>query len=349
MKPEHGGNIYAYEAAAGHAPLDFSANINPLGMPETVREAACAALERSVHYPDPQCVGLRGAIAAREDVLPSRVLCGNGAADLIYRFAYAIRPQKALVCAPAFAEYGQALEAAGCGIRTHRLMEADGFCVQEDILDALEGVNAVFLCNPNNPTGQTMELGLLMRVLDACAEKGIYVMLDECFVDFLDEPALHSRVGVLARYPRLVILKAFTKFYAMPGLRLGYALCADAALLSKMESMGPPWSVSTVAQAAGIAALSSREYERNAREMVQGERSFLKQALAQLGLRAMGEANFLLFKAPRGLPGQLRSKGILVRDCANFDSLEDGWVRIAVRTREENTRLLSAISEALNG
>lgn len=349
MRHVHGGNIHAYIAQHGAAPLDFSANINPLGMPEAARVAAKATIAMAEHYPDPRCTGLRAAIAAYEGVSAAQILCGNGAADLIYRFAFALRPRAALVCAPSFGEYEAALRAAGSEVRRHALRAEDGFRVTAEILPALDGVQALCLCNPNNPTGLTIDGGLLVSILDRCADKGLPVLLDECFIDFLDNPRAHTRVASLAGYPRLVLLKALTKFHGMPGLRLGYAMCADETLLSRIEAAGAPWSVSVPAQAAGVASLADGGYAAETRALIQAERPFMKQMLRQLGLSPMGEANFLLFQAPIGLADRLLAEGILVRDCASFAGLGEGWLRIAIRTRAENMRLLSRLSRCLHG
>lgn len=344
VKQAHGGNIYAYEAEHGTLPLDFSANINPLGMPEAARAAAVEALAQAVHYPDPDCTALREAIGRHEGVPAAQILCGNGASDLICRFAYAAQAATVLICAPSFGEYAQAAQAAGSQVKLHPLQAADGFRVMEAILPALAGVQAVFLCNPNNPTGLTIDPALLRAILDRCAQQHTAVLLDECFIDFVDEPEQHTQVAALAKYPNLVVLKAFTKFYGMPGLRLGYALCAEEALLSRMEAAGAPWSVSGIAQAAGIAALADRGYAAETHALIQGERAFMKQMLGQLGLEPMGEGNFLLLKAQPGLVEAMRAQGVLVRGCESFEGLGAQWVRIAIRSRGENMQLLSRLS-----
>lgn len=349
MKPIHGGNVHAYLAQTGRMPLDFSANINPLGLPPAVRAAAEQAVAAAVHYPDPACTALRMAIAAAHGVPAGKVLCGNGAADLIYRFAYGLRPKTALLCAPTFAEYGQALAAVGCHLHTHALREAGDFRLTAALLPALDGMDALCLCNPNNPTGQTIDPSLLEDILEACAARGIHVLLDECFVDFLDSPAAHTRIPALQQYPRLVILRAFTKLYAMPGLRLGYCLCGDERLLARMDAAGPPWSVSTVAQAAGLAALSLPDFADRARALIRQERAFLKQSLHALGFSPLGEANFLLLQTPPSLPDALAREGILVRRCASFDGLGNGWIRVAIRTHPENVRLITSIARCLHG
>lgn len=350
MSWEHGGDLVGARARTGYVDfLDFSINVNPLGLPEGVRRAVHDALEKSVSYPDPFCRVLRAALSARQGIPPEHILCGNGAADLLYRFAFAARPKMALLCAPTFSEYASSLRAAGCAVKTHALLEQEGFQLTERLLGDLTGVEALYLCNPNNPTGLPIPSGLLDTILSRCAEQGIRVLLDECFIGFLDNPLAHARIRLLSRYPNLVVLRAFTKLYAIPGLRLGYALCADKVLIEAMQSIGPPWNVSNLAQAAGIAALLEETYLTKARTLIQTERAWMKQALSGMGMMATGEANYLFFRATPGLPALLERQGILIRDCANYQGLSEGHVRVAIRTHAENERLISAIGRVLHG
>ena len=279
----HGGDVQGYIDEYGDAPLDFSANLNPLGLPDGVREAVCRAAADSARYPDPLCRELRRALAGFEGVDPEEILCGNGAADLIFRVALALRPQKALTLAPTFAEYETALRLAGCAVEHFPLEETDGFAVRPAILGALDGVDAVFLCNPNNPTGRLCDPALLRELLKRCAARGVLLVVDECFNDFLDEPEAHSLKPLLRKYPNLLLLKAFTKIYAMAGLRLGYCLCADRELLAKLRGAAQPWAVSTVAQTAGIAALCETEYRARSRALIRTERAYLSAQLAAPG------------------------------------------------------------------
>ncbi|MEM5789176.1 MAG: aminotransferase class I/II-fold pyridoxal phosphate-dependent enzyme, partial [Syntrophobacteraceae bacterium] len=182
------------------------------------------------------------ALALREGVDASRIRCGNGAADLIYRFAFAVRAESVFIPVPTFCEYALAFEAAGSRVLRHVLGLDKGFALTEALLPLLEDVQALCLCNPNNPTGLTVDPALLTDILDRCRQLRLPVLLDECFVDFLDEPDKHTKTGCLEAYPNLVILKAFTKLYAMPGLRLGYTLSADEGLLAAMDASGPPWN-----------------------------------------------------------------------------------------------------------
>ena len=347
MKRTHGGDWAAYEREYGAPPLDFSANVSPLGVPEGVRATIAAAAGEIDRYPDPECRALRHAIAAREGVTAGQVLCGNGASDLIYRAVYAAKPRRALVTAPAFGEYETALEAVGCAVVRYPLDETfrldEGFLKQID-----ERIDIVILCQPNNPSGITLEPTLLRRVIGRCAALHCRVLIDECFVDFLDAPEPYTCKALLSEFPNLLILKAFTKLYAMAGARLGYALCADGAFLDAMRRAGPPWAVSHLAQAAGLAALRETDYVERVRELVRAERPWLYEQLTALGLRVVpGEANFLLFRCDKPLDAPLRQRGLLIRCCGDFAGLDETWHRVAVRTHAENQRLIAALTEVL--
>ena len=255
MQLVHGGDWAGYRAEFGRDPLDFSANVSPLGLPEGVARAITAALPTADRYPDPLCRELRAKLALHEGVPAEQILCGNGAADLIFRLVWAKKPRRALVTAPTFAEYATALKSIGCTVERFFLREQEDFAVTDAFCAAIRpGVDMVFLCQPNNPTGQLTALPLVEQILRRCAACGTLLVVDECFLDFLPDHALHTAKGLLGEGD-LVILKAFTKLYGMAGVRLGYALSADTALLEQMQACGQPWGVSSLAQTAGLAAL----------------------------------------------------------------------------------------------
>ena len=252
MQLVHGGDWAGYRAEFGRDALDFSANVSPLGLPEGVARAITAALPTADRYPDPLCRELRAKLALHEGVSAEQILCGNGAADLIFRLVWAKKPRRALVTAPTFAEYATALESVGCTVERFFLREQEDFAVTDAFCAAIRpGVDMVFLCQPNNPTGQLTALPLVEQILHRCAACGTLLVVDECFLDFLPDHALHTAKGLLGE-GNLVILKAFTKLYGMAGVRLGYALSADESRLARMQAAGQPWAVSGLAQAAGI-------------------------------------------------------------------------------------------------
>lgn len=345
----HGGDWAGFEEEYGYAPLDLSANVSPFGVPDGVKKAVCIGVEQADRYPDPLCRSLRKAISEARGMDERYCLCGNGAADLIFRLALAKQPKKALVLAPTFAEYQTALETVGCDVRSWVLKEENDFRLQEDFLTALtDDIDMVFLCEPNNPTGIADGRDLLLKVLTRCNEIGALLVIDECFHDFLEAPERDSMEPFVAEYPSLLILKAFTKMYGMAGIRLGYCFCSDAALLDAMTRCGQPWSVSSLAQCAGIAAVKEDAYVEKVRRLTTTERPFLQKGLEALGLKVIpGEANYLLFRGTSSLGEDLRQKGILIRSCANYEGLDENWYRTAVRTRAESQRFLAALAEVL--
>lgn len=349
MELIHGGDTESYRLKYGRVPLDFSANCNPLGVPAGVEQAIRDAAAHADGYPDPLCRELCAAIAGNRGASPQQVLCGNGAADLIYRLVLARKPKRALVPAPSFAEYELALHTVGCEVFRHPLTPGHGFAITESILAALEpGIEMLFLCNPHNPTGLTIDFALLRRILETCERDGVLLVMDECFNGFLDEPAKYTLRRRLSEYEHLLVIDAFTKLYGMAGVRLGYCLSGDEALLEEMRRAGQPWAVSSLAQAAGIAALREHEYIEQARTLIREERTFLINELQALGIKVIGgEANYIFFytEIPR-LAGRMRDSGILIRDCRNYAGLSSGYYRIAVRRHDQNLRLIEALSAA---
>lgn len=337
----HGGDVYD-----GNIELDFSANTNPFGTPEAVKAAVSACLDGLSAYPDPYCRRLVSAVAEHENIPKEYVLCGAGAAELIYSFAAAEKPRKAVELAPTFAEY--ALPLAGAEIKRFYLKEADSFRLTRDLIDFIEetGPDAVFLCSPNNPTGLQAEEELIIEAANKCRDIGCRLFLDECFMDLADEPK--SFVPMLSDYPNVLILKAFTKAYGMAGLRLGYCMSADEELLSGMSRAVQPWNISTAAQEAGAAALSETAFLEKTRGLIKKERPRMADELKKLGFAVFGSnVNFLLIKGRPGLDESLLEEGIKIRNCANFHGLTEGFYRVAVKLPEENDRLIEAIKGCL--
>lgn len=345
----HGGDWVGYMKKYGREALDFSANVSPLGLPDSLREAAIKSLETLDRYPDPLSRRLRAALAGDYGISPECFIVGSGAADIVYRLVTAVKPKNALVTAPTFAEYEEALSTIGCKVKHHTLKEDDGFRINDDILEIIDNsLDMVFLCEPNNPTGVTTDRGLLMRILERAKEYNVRVLVDECFNDFLDEPEKHSLVDCINYYDNLIILKSFTKMYAMAGARLGYAISSDAGLIEKMRIVTQAWPVSSIAEEMGIAALGEKDYRYKVRELTMIEKTYLLNELEALADKVIfGEANYLLFKTRKGLKEDLMKKGIMIRGCDNYNGLDGHWYRIGVRTHDDNMKLIEAIKEEL--
>lgn len=340
MNP-HGGDVFDKEIS-----LDFSSNINPFGMPQAVKDAIVRSAASCDAYPDPYCRRLRGSISAYENISCDRILCGNGAAELIYAYAYALEDDRpALIVAPAFCEYQKALTAAQKSIEYYLLREERDFMLTEDILDTdFSRCSAVFLCTPNNPTG----IAAAPELLYALAGTGVRVFADMCFLDLTDEPDRYDIPKLIEAYPNVTVLRAFTKSYAMAGVRLGYALCSDAAFLERMSEKTQCWNVSTVSQQAGIAATGCSEWLNSSVKAIKAERERMTDILRSFGVRVYPcEANYLLLHTKIDLYERLLRRHILIRDCSDYIGLSKGYYRVAVRTKDENDRLITAIKEVL--
>lgn len=331
MDNKHGGDIYGRDIK-----LDFSANLNPLGMPENVKNAAIKAVGNSDKYPDPFCRELTKKLSSHEEIPAEKIVCGNGADDLIYRIVRALRPRSAIIAKPTFSEYAKALREADCSVEEYDL---------NDISDALtENADLLILCNPNNPTGQLIDRELLKKISEKCAQKNIVFLCDECFIDLCENGEMHSTKQFMNE--NIIVLKAFTKTYAMAGLRLGYALFGNTDTAEKVRENGQYWSVSTVAQAAGIAALDELEYVEKSKKIIFEERKFLADALKKFGFTVYpSDTNFILFRCEIPLDEMLINEGILIRNCANYSGLGEGRFRVAVRLHDENEALINAIEK----
>lgn len=351
---EHGGNIRELARASGRSEkdlLDFSASINPLGPPEWLRPLVSSQLSRIVHYPDPECTVLKTSIGDRYEVREEEVIIGNGSTEIIYLLPRALPITRALIPVPTYADYAKAVTLSGKPVEKIFLKEDEDFQFNLSVLDAkLSGNEIVFLGQPNNPTGLILQPETLRAL--ALKHPSTFFVIDESFLDFVEG------VESLAkdRPPNVIILRSLTKFYAIPGLRLGFAI-AERNLIEEMKKVLPPWSVNTLAQAVGEKALKDEAYARQTRAFVQEEREFLLSQLQSLsGLTVYpGRANFLLVRIDRKdldaliLAKQLLSSGIAIRVCANFDGLDKRFFRIAVRRRDENLTLLNALKRELGG
>ncbi|MCR4963875.1 MAG: aminotransferase class I/II-fold pyridoxal phosphate-dependent enzyme [Firmicutes bacterium] len=339
---EHGGNIYGPQEIR----LDYSVNLNPLGMPEAVRRAIAEHIDEYAQYPDPFCRKLTRALAEKEETPQEWLLCGNGAADLIIRLCFALQCKQALVCAPTFSEYANAVRLAGGAVKEYPLREEKDFRLDEGILRYLDGaLDTVFLCNPNNPNGALIDGDLLQAIAAKCLQNDIFLIVDECFLPFTGGCSVKE---LLPGNPRLVILNAFTKIYAMAGLRLGYIVTANAQILAKTAAFGQSWSVSGPAQAAGLAALQVPDWQERTRQIVAEEKAFMEEALKQLHIRVFpSDSNFLLLQHEKPVYDLLLSRGVLIRDCGNFSGLTHDFFRIGLKRREENMTFLSHLQAVL--
>lgn len=342
----HGGDIYRNSVTA-----DFSVSINPLGMPQSVEAALHRAAGRCGSYPDIEAQALKKAVGGMLAVPQEYLLFGNGASELLMAAAHGIKPKKTVISAPSFYGYEYAAKAVDSHILYYELKRENGFAVTENILEALtEDVELLILANPNNPTGRLIEKSVGMALLRHCEEKGIYVVLDECFIEFCG--GNHTMLPEIEQFEHLILVRAFTKIFAIPGVRSGYLICKNKPLLAQIAAQLPEWNLSCFAQEAGCACAEETEFVTETAGYVRRERAFVEQELRRKGFRVFpSEANFvLIYRDESGyessLYEQLLKQGILIRDCANFRGLGRGFYRIAVKNREENRRLLQAVERS---
>lgn len=380
----HGGNIF--DKRIEH---DFSVSLSPLGMPDGVKAAIKYNLDKLEGYPDVNQLALRQAIGTHYSITTDLIACGNGAADLIFRIPKAIKNfterRKALIVGPAFSEYERGLIEAGfetlytfcykCdyeynpeskGNKIEECSQNPSSIVMETLLEEIEGgeYGIVFAANPSNPMGLLLDGEEVRAIAETCEASQTFLIMDECFLELTREEKEATLLGTIDRLPHSIVLRSFTKTYAMAGLRLGYAIFGDRDVASSVLEQGQPWSLSGIAEAAGIAALNETEYVRRSIDLISVERDYVAGALKNLGLNpSKSKANYLFFSGPVGLDEALIERGILIRNCSNYKGLKTAgeganslepksenaicFYRTAIRTRTENDVLLNALADEL--
>jgi adenosylcobyric acid synthase len=349
----HGGHLTRLATVSGRSVeelLDFSANINPLGLPDWFRSLVSRILASVVHYPDPDCSGIVDAVSTRYEAPPEEVLVGNGSTEILYLIPRATDSRRAVIPMPAYADYAKASQLAGLDVESLIIQESDGFALDFSRLASLiQPRDLVFVCRPHNPTGLVCDAEELRTLAERHPETMFVV--DEAFGDFVHNFASLTR----ERPPNVIVLLSLTKIFAIPGLRLGVAL-ADASVTEAIRRIQPTWSVNCIAQAVGEAAVKDVAYVSRSRDFVRTQREALVAALgASPDLTVFpGLANFLLIRIDRDgidatmLAEQLLRDGIAIRVCANFEGLDQRFFRVAVRTEEENERLVQSVESVFH-
>ena len=361
--PMHGGNVYA-AARELRRPitsiLDFSASINPLGPSRQALRVLAGEAALIRHYPDPDCISLKRAIQRRWHIPPERLVVGNGSTELIDIIPRALSLRSALIVGPTYAEYAHAVQRAGGRSSMIMAKRTDAYRPPlEEVTRRLsrqqrgrERIDSIFICHPNSPTGRPAPRHDLQALFGAADRAGVWVVVDESFIDYCRALTCLPQVR---SYRRVIILRSFTKFYGLPGLRIGFSVSSPtvAALLKRFQ---PPWSVNAAAQRAAEAAIADVVHARRCRTCVEEERTYLTAQLSSLdGLTVIpSSANFLLIELPpsfrsRAVTATLRRRGLLVRDCSSLEGCTARMIRIAVRTRRDNARLIEALGGILRG
>jgi threonine-phosphate decarboxylase len=346
----HGGRVF--EAArrwnvAPEAVIDFSSNINPFGPPPRVLVEVQKSIAPSILRAYPDTHSLLTALVDRRRLMPDEIVVGSGVASLIFAIMRALLPERVLILEPAFAEYARAGAAVNATITT--LLLSEGYCFEPDFVELTRLLNdrrfdLVILNSPHNPSGQLYDRKAMLSLVDTAERNNAIVLLDEAFIDYVPESSL---LALAATKAHLIVLRSFTKFYAMPGLRVGYAVCG-AELAKAIGKQIDPWSVSTIALEAARATLVDDDFDEQTRKLNADAREEFATALHEVGLRVFpSSANFLLAHLPRGsaadLAQWLETERILIRRCDSFAGLTDRHVRLAVRSSDDNRKLTALI------
>ncbi|MGP0595034.1 threonine-phosphate decarboxylase CobD [Nitrospira sp. T9] len=367
----HGGQVHQIAKALGRPVdsfIDFSASINPFGPPTPVLNAMQQALPACGHYPDPTAEDLRTRLAKEHGISSDSIVLGNGSSELIRILPRALSLCQGYVAGPTFMEYEASLHIAGARCTYALATSAEKYAPplgqlsllvdgirsgsQKDAFSNQESFTAVFVCNPNSPTGRVVSPRSLRTLYRQIEQAGLWMVVDEAFIDFCPS---HSLIKEIPNAKRLLILRSFTKFYGMPGIRLGYLVGAPETV-SKIRRLLPPWSVSHFAQEAGVAALDDVRYRLRSVKFIQQERQrFMTRLRGVPGLRIIpASANFVMVELPSkcvtaNLVSQLTRQGILVRDCQTFSGMTQPALRLAIRYPRENNKVIHALKEALRG
>ena len=333
---------------------DHSININPLGMPGESRKAVLDSLPFLSAYPEIDCERLIRRLS--EKYMGNGVILGNGSAELIYALCHHISYQDpgftALMTAPTFTEYENAVRAAGGKTEIIASGYDDDYLITPDIVNTMEetiknkNIRLVFICNPNNPTGQLLERDILKCIAKCCLNRHAILAVDECFLHFCGEYDKYSVLPIISEYGNILILDSFTKVYAMAGLRIGYAISSNKNLLGEIRKQIQPWNISKPAYEAAIAALDLTDQKEKTVKYINEERDYLIKGLCDIGIRVIGKpaADYVFFKEE----AKLEKKGIGIRECSDMmkpTKAEDCFYRAAVLTHVVNEKLLKALKE----
>lgn len=341
----HGGNIYEIKRRYKKDVIDFSANINPFGLKRAIKKELSKCYGLIPHYPDPNAKELIRQIAEYWRIDEQNILIGNGSTELIYLIVHAFKPEKTLIPVPTFSEYERAVKSVGSKIEFLKLKEVDSFAL--NITDS-DKADISFISNPNNPTGN-----LLIKNKRFNLNSRLNI-IDEAFMDFLQDERKHTFIYETIKNKSFIVLRSFTKFFALPGLRIGY-LIAHKDLIKKIKLFQPPWNVNSIAQHLAHILLSNKDYIEKTRRIINKERIYLYNKLSTIkGLKPYPSVvNFFLVKITDNqidstiLTDRLIQKGILIRDCNNFRNLNNRFIRIAVRSHKENLKLIRSFKELL--
>lgn len=346
----HGGNIYKLKRDSGIEVLDYSSNINPLGVPSSFKKAVIENFESLEKYPDIDYVELRTSIGDYNNCHIDNVVVGNGATEVLFLYMKAVKAKKVLIIAPTFAEYERAAKAAGRDVKFFPLSK--DFSLNENmLLEFITDEDVVVMCNPNNPTGKFQNLEKIKKIADFLERKNKKLFIDEAFIEFVDN--WKDKTAFLLKHKNIFILRALTKFFALPGVRLGYGLTYDRAILNEIKNIREPWSVNGVAEIAGKTMLLDTLYIHETENWIKQEKIWFYEELCKMDNIEVTptETNFILVKLLNDNAKSFRKKmienGVLVRDASNFMFLDESYIRLAIKDRKKNEKVLEALRRVL--
>lgn len=351
----HGGNIWSYLRKKNKV-IDFSANINPLGLLPRVKEVLLKNIDTLIHYPDPESKDLKNGIAAFHNLHQNNILVGNGSIELIHLIPHALKARNVLIVGPTFSEYEFAAKSNGGQPIFVMAREEDNFKIDIfKIKKFIPKVDLIFLCNPNNPTAFLMPKTDILNLLDLCKKYNTFLIIDEVFMDFVQDSQEITLVAEAVKHNWIIVLKSLTKFFALAGLRLGY-LIGHRSIISQISKFQYPWNVNSLAQVVAREVIKDKAYLKISKAFILEERNYLFKNLKKIkGLKVYyPSSNFVFCKlenckvqGSKDLSKKLFKMGIIIRSCHNFRGLDERFFRIAVRKRPENKGLISNLKEIL--
>lgn len=336
----------------------FSANVNPLGVSPLLKKTLTNHIDSITSYPDREYTSLRKAISQYTNTDPSNIVVGNGSTELISLFIQIHSPKSALLLAPTYSEYEREISLCGGTFDYHYLQENNDFKLDLSALknQLKEGFDLLVLCNPNNPTSTALTKDEIVSILTICRQYHIFVIIDETYIEFTPDILTFTAASCITSFDNLVILRGISKFFAAPGLRLGYAICGNADLLSKMNQIKNPWTINSLAAIAGEIMFSDKEYMEATKQLIDQERTKICQALSSCKFVKYYNpmANFFLLKITNDKINAnivfetCIKKGLMIRDCSTFAGLDDSYFRFCIMSPGENDKLLAILTKLLN-
>ena len=334
--------------------IKFGANVNPLGLSENVKQQLASRLDILSSYPDRDYTTLRNTISEYCNVPAEFILPGNGSSELIALLIQERNPKHTLILGPTYSEYSRELSFSGSTQEYYHLREEDNFVLNvDDLCQTLEGnYDFLIICNPTNPTSSAITREDLQKLLTFCAEKNIFVMIDETYVEFAPDISEITAVTLTKEFTNLMVLRGVSKFYAAPGMRLGYGITGNLDFLKKMKEKQVPWSLNSLGALAGELMLQDKDYIHRTRELILSERTRLLQALVEIPTYKTypAYANFILLKIQKPVLTSYDvfdaciRQGLMIRDCSSFECLDGEYIRFCIMNLEDNTRLLNILS-----